>query len=368
MFFIESVSDQEGRFEFVICQKGPAKLSIVPREQCMKHIDLGAKRGDLGDIVLSPGTSIRGRVLDAAGKPMAGLWVNLTEVDTVRSASYEMKRSSKSDERGEFRTRPIRPGKYSVSVETKATGALEKQKYANFHKEPTAAMFVKQFIDVTEDSFDKPFVIQAVPHVYISGQCYDSKGELRDCHSPYLMGRFNDQSVRIRKGRSHQKGAFELMVPHGVEKASLNIMTNEHSAYSVQFGDNPPSPQTQYDYKTIEEDITDIKLIRYVAPILQVKVVDEQGDDVQDARVMAMYTEQREADNMMYERPFTSYFEKQENAVHRSSSLCPGFEFEVYAVKDGFESERTTMTMEEDTNDQITLTLKPKIDEEVPSE
>ena len=52
---------------------GKTGLSVVPLDHCMKHIDIGSKRGDLGDIVLSAGLSIRGRVVDAAGKPLEGL-------------------------------------------------------------------------------------------------------------------------------------------------------------------------------------------------------------------------------------------------------------------------------------------------------
>ncbi len=347
--FVEAVSDEAGRFEIGVTREGIANLSVIPIDQCMKHIELGTKRGDLGDIPLATGSSIRGRVLDAAGNPMAGVWVNLTKVDDQQAGSYEMKRSSKSNERGEFQTRPISPGNYSVDVESKATGALEKQKYANFHDDPLPAMFVKQIIDVSRESSDKPFVIQAVPHVYIRGSFYNSSGELIDSHSPSLMGKMNDQFMWIRQARRVEKGAFELMVPHGVENATLNFTTNEHSGLTVQFGDESPSPHRRYTFKTIEEDIANIRIVRYVAPILQVNVVDEQGNNVQDATVGATYAVEREPPKsisdtggmeMMTNTGAISFFEEQPKGIYQSSSLAPGFEFDVYAEKDELGSRR----------------------------
>ena len=355
--WIEAVSDEDGRFEIQVTRDGTAGLSIVPLDHCMKHIDIGSNRGDLGDIALSPGLSIRGRVVDATGKPLEGLWANLTRADPERRASYEMKRSSKSDDHGEFRTRPLSPGEYSVEIETKATGAIEKAKYANFHKDPPPAMFVKQVIEVDE-GIDKPFVIQAVPHVLISGQCYDSAGEKRAFHSPYLTGRLNDQPVWIREGRSPSKGAFEMMVPHGIKNVRLNFTTNEHSALTVQFDDKPGVPQRNFRFETIEEDIKGIKIVRYVAPILQAKVVDESGDEVQGATVRVTYTVDRTAAGAMY--GMTSHFEQQSSGLYQSSSLAPGFEFDVFAAKDGLESDRTKLTMKEGENKVITLMLKAK--------
>ncbi len=353
----ETVSDEDGRFELQVTRDGTAGLSIVPLDHCMKHIDIGSNRGDLGDIALSPGLSIRGRVVDATGKPLEGLWANLTRVNAEREASYEMKRSSKSDDRGEFRTRPLSPGEYSVEIETKATGAIEKANRANFHDDPPPAMFVKQAIEV-EERIDKPFVIQAVPHVLISGQCYDSAGEKRAFHSPYLMGRFNDQHVWIREGRSPSKGAFEMMVPHGIKNVNLHFTTNEHSALTVQFDDKPEMPQRIFRFETIDEDISGIKIVRYVAPILQVRVVDEQGDEVKGATVRGMYAVERTATGARV--GMISHFEQQSSGLYQSSSLAPGFEFDVFAAKDGLESDRTKLTMKEGENKVITLMLKAK--------
>ncbi len=366
---IDGISGDDGSFSFAVSKNGTAVLSIIPREHCMKHVDFAKKRGDVGDIKLTKGISIRGRVIDAKGKPMEGLWVNLTEQDTRQAASYEMKRSSQTDAKGEFTTRPLNSGKHMVEVQMKATGAIEKLEYANFHDVPTPAMFVNQIIDVAEDSGDKPITVQAVPHVFISGNCVDSKGEVRAIHSPYVMGKYNDQSVWIRETMKVEKGSFKLMVPHGMEDAELRFMTNEHSALTIQFPGEEMSTSQDWRFERIEEDITGIKVIRTVAPILQVEAVDQDGKRIKNAKVIAQYkmkppAENKEGEMMAMRSSSSSYFEKQKNGLYQSSSLVPDIEFTVVASTEDLECERT-MSLAEGATEKITLTLKPKAKEEV---
>ncbi len=358
---IDGISDDDGGFSFAVSRNGTAAISIIPRDYCMKHVEFGGKRGDVGDIKLTKGVSIRGRVIDAKGKPMEGLWVNLTEQDTRQAASYEMKRSSQTDASGEFTTRPLNSGKHMVEVQMKATGAIEKLEYANFHDVPTPAMFVSQIIDVAEDSVDNPITVQAVPHVFISGNCVDSKGEVRAIHSPYVMGKFNDQSVWIRKTMKVEKGSFKLMVPHGIEDANLRFMTNEHSALTIQFPGEEMSTIQDRRFERIEEDITGIKVVRTVAPILQVDAVDQDGNRIKDARISVRYEMKPPAPGktgMMEMMSSSSYFEKQKNGLYQSSSLVPDVEFTIMASTDSLECEKK-MSMVEGSTEKITLTLKP---------
>ena len=254
----------------------------------------------------------------------------------------------------------LKPGKYDVEVETKATGALEKEKYANFHSGTPSAVFVRQVLDVTEASVEKPFVIQAVPHIYITGQCYNPQGEITRCHLPQFMGQFDGQPLWINSKEGKQVGAFQLMVPHGVENVRLSFTTNEHTGLTVQFPGEKPSTQTTYTYKKLEEGFDDIKVVRYVAPILQVTVLDVDGKQVNEGRVHSRYLESQPKPQMMMgmERQL-SYFRKQDDGVHRSSSLVPDVEMEIFAVVEGYESERNKITMKEGATEKLTLRLKP---------
>ncbi len=355
---VDGISDKDGRFELVVARDGIAKLSIIPTDHCMKHIELVGRRGDIGDIPLTRGLSIQGVVQDAKGNPMSDLWVNLTPEDQRREASYEMKRSSKTDSQGKFQTRPIQPGKYLVQVELKATGALEKLKYANFHNTPPPAMFVEQTINVTEHSARKPFVIQAVPHVLITLQHYKPDGEISGGHSPNMLGEYDGRRIWIQKGKKTGKGAYQLMAPHGMEDVELRFSTNEHSGLMVQFEGGKLSPQDSYRFEKLESDINNIRVIRHVAAILKVRIVDQSGTDLKDAGIFATYAIEKDAGEEAMMSNQIGF--NREDGLFRLSSLVPNVDFQVRASLAGFQSETQKISMKEGERRTITMTLKPK--------
>ena len=153
----EGTSGTDGRFEIVVLRDGNTSLSIIPPNHCMKHIDPGDKRGDIGDIVLEGGFSIEGVVQDAKGNPMDGLWVNITPENKENNVSYEMKRSSKTDGEGRFQTRPLKPGKYLVEVETKATGGTGKAEVCEFPRHASAGN-VRGAVDQCDGRFSQQTV------------------------------------------------------------------------------------------------------------------------------------------------------------------------------------------------------------------
>ena len=73
---------KDGRFEVVVCREGIAKLSIIPVDHCMKHIEIGDRRGDLGDVTLASGVALQGIVQDAAGAPARGF---VGQLDAARA-------------------------------------------------------------------------------------------------------------------------------------------------------------------------------------------------------------------------------------------------------------------------------------------
>lgn len=137
----------------------------------------------------------------------------------------------------------------------------------------------------------------------------------------------------------------------------MHFTTNEHTALTVQFPGKPVSPQLDYTFPAIEENLIDIKVVRYVAPILQVKLIDQENNEAKDAKVRLTYVKEAESKPAAGREASVS-FEAQGNGIYRSESLCPDLEFIIYAEKDGMESERKRMTMKEGKNDLITLTLK----------
>lgn len=358
---VDAVSDKNGRFEIVVPYDGIAKLSFIPLDHCMKYIDVGEKRGELGDITLDTGVSIQGVVKDAAGNPMSGLWVNLTPEKDRNDAHYEMKRSAKTDKDGKFVTRPLKAEKCEVEVDTKATGALEKEKYANFHDTPPSAMFVNRSINVTKDTASKPFVIQAVPHVLITVQTFRPNGEVSGGHSPSMTGKVDGKFLWIPEGRKTGKGAFELMVPHGIEDAQLRFTTNEHSALMVQFVGGELSPQTSFKFKKLEENLDNIRVIRHEAGILKLDIVDEAGKRLDEARIFAHYDiAEKHSEEMMMD---TQIGWNKEDGLFRLSSIVPSAPVSIRFNAAGCLTQTQKFTLSDDERRTVTITLKKGEDE-----
>ena len=358
---IDRVSDKDGRFELVATYDGMTKLSFVPTDHCMKHIDLGEKRGDIGDISLTTGLPIHGVVKDAKGNPMNGLWVNITPDEERNEASYEMKRSAKTDREGKFQSRPLMPGKYLVQVETKATGALEKLKYANFHNTPPPAMFVNRSINITKDSIRKPLVLQAVPHVLITVQHFTPKGDHSSGHSPSITGSFDGHQTRIREGRRTGKGAFKLMAPHGLEGAELQFFTNEHSGLMVQFEGGKLTPRKSHRFERLEEDIDNVRVVRHPAGILKLNLVDESGKHLKDGRIFAMY--ELEEDPSQETMMSAQIGWNREDGLFRLSSLVPGVPVSVRFSASGVRTQTRKFKMKEGERRTVTIKLKNEKDE-----
>jgi beta-lactamase regulating signal transducer with metallopeptidase domain/5-hydroxyisourate hydrolase-like protein (transthyretin family) len=350
--FMSAVSDADGRFQVSVTKKGEATLKVIPLEHCMEVVKLGEKRDALGDIRLTAGRPLKGKVVDSAGAPVPNVWVNLSE---GTRGQYELQRSARTNERGEFETRPIRLGKCFIEVETKATGAIEKERYANFHDEPTPAVFVGKVIDVTEESIARPVTVQAVPHVVVTGSYVNAKGEPCYFHEPEVFGRVDEGFFSAKATRDAKTGEFKLMLPRGLRDARLQFMTNEHTALRVQMPGKPMVARHHFMYPVMNDDIIGIKVIRYTAPLLVVTVVDENDQPVADADIRLTYPADDKAD------PSPSIgsvsFEKQGDGVSRSSSLCPGIEFVVTATKGELKSEPKTMTLAEGVTERVTMKL-----------
>jgi hypothetical protein len=141
-------------------------------------------------------------------------------------------------------------------------------------------------------------------------------------------------------------------------------MTNEHSALrwrlegmeEFTYGDFIP-------LGTLEADVNGLEIIRYSAPILLVKAVDESGDVVEGFRVSSEYVKPpQDVGEVTGERRIYNdgavRFEEQADGRWRSSQLLPDAEITIKAVKDGFECEPQSVSLREKETRELTFVLK----------
>ncbi|MEQ1827459.1 MAG: hypothetical protein ABL921_15985, partial [Pirellula sp.] len=96
----------------------------------------------------------------------------------------------------------------------------------------------------------------------------------------------------------------------------------------------------------------------YEAPILLVKVIDENGSTTTEGVPELRYKDDEPADRYTYGGDVN--FEKQPDKRWRSGSLLPDIEFGVTAKRDGYGAETQNLKLAEGETKEITIQLTKK--------
>jgi protocatechuate 3,4-dioxygenase beta subunit len=358
------VTDAQGRFRLVAATPGEAILWLLPNDAAPQaHAVKG--RGDLGTFRLEAGRVMRGSVLDARGKPLPGVWVRAycarddeLEVDQLLSrlaVFNHVGRMVLTDEHGHFVMGPLPPRKYHVVPTDDPVGSYEwKEK-----PQPLPAVFVAEAVTLVGDADPEPMELRAHPHVTVALQYYDSKGEITGGSAPYLGGTFDGRPF-FTKARPGSKGQFTMLAPHGLEKARLNLITNEHSALRSRVSkDAPLSNSRNVQLGTLQRDLKTIEIIRYVAPIVLIRAMDEQGAPIKDFRVAAEYVKPTEDGRFILTEGILSdiSFEPQADGRYRSEQLLPDEEVKIIVTAKGYEQKQETVSLPERATKELDVIL-----------
>ncbi len=309
-------------------------------------------------------------LLDAKGNPIADVAVNLKrEGDGKESddflnnnaVSNAIRTGTKTDEQGRFQLKPLPPGTYRATVNEYVHDPSARE---NRRREELKVNHVFNPLEVVicEGEPNEPIVIRAVPHVLVRGRFFDSKGDPRASHKQYLFARMNDKPVFANSTRPGDDGWFEFKVPHGVENVQIDLTTNEHS--SLRWRTKPGEPLTygnRIELGTLEEDFTTLEVVRYTAPLLLLKAVDENGEQVHDFKPNSRYKTRPNAERR---GAFISGalgdigFESQPDGRWRSSQMLPDEEVTIKLEKEGYTSEPQIVTLKEKEERELVFVLK----------
>ncbi|HUE13411.1 MAG TPA: M56 family metallopeptidase [Planctomycetaceae bacterium] len=109
--------DQRGMFSVLIPKEGQAAVAIYPHEFAPQIVKVANSETDLGPIRVEGGISVTGRVVDKAGRGVAGTVVGVQDdfVQQFLRLGTPIGTAVKTDENGSFRLPPLR-GTYRVWV------------------------------------------------------------------------------------------------------------------------------------------------------------------------------------------------------------------------------------------------------------
>ena len=119
-YYADQVTDEAGRFKFVLPTDGEATLRIFPKEYAILVKEIHDQRGDLGVIKLETGDVIKGHVDKEERNPPERVFVMAEPVDSAeerkRPSIAHFSRETEADAKGNFELAPLGAGDYRVEV------------------------------------------------------------------------------------------------------------------------------------------------------------------------------------------------------------------------------------------------------------
>ncbi|MCA9129116.1 MAG: hypothetical protein KDB22_18640 [Planctomycetales bacterium] len=363
--FQKTETDHEGRFQLTIATPGDGVLWISPKDYSPMAIRLRDRRGDLGNIELQQGTQVAGQLFDAEGHEIEGLVVSAQrrgdgeDVDEFLGANAVgngIRGRTTTAAEGKFVLPPLPPGDYTIGVSLPRD---DKQGFLPY-------VFTRSQLTIPVQGQIDPIEVRALPHVIVRGRFFDGQGNPRSSHEQHIFAQFRGDSYFAQSTKPTDDGWFEFRVPHGSENVQVSLITNEHSSLRWR---TTPDEEFTYGFQaalgTLEEDFTTLEFIRYQAPMLLLKAVDEDGNQITGFKPRSRYKTRSKSERMGV--TFVSGalgdvgFEEQSDGRWRSSQMLPNDEVTISLEKDGYTTEPQQVTMKEGENRELVFVLKKSL-------
>lgn len=368
--FQDAQTDDAGRFQVVVATPGDGVLWVFPKDYSPIALRIGDRRGDVGTLQLDEGTRLSGQVLDAKGNPVPHVGVNIRrrgdgekadEFLNNNAVANQIGSGAESDEAGRFQFNPLPPGPYRIEVKDRIDDPTIRRE-RNTPKLKLDHVFSPLEVVIQDGVPNDPIEIRATPHVIVRGRFFDGQGQPRESHEQSLFGKFNGTFFFARSTLPGKDGWFEFKVPHGIEEVEIDLSTNEHSSLRWRLkSDDPLVYGDRPQLGTLEQDFTTFEVVRYVAPMVLVKAVDENGAQIVDYTPSSKYTirPEDEKDGTFISGALGDVnFNKQTDGRWRSEQLLPDQETSITLVKDGYTTEPQVVSLKERDHRELVFVMK----------
>jgi hypothetical protein len=370
--FARAETDAQGRFRLPITTPGHAAYWVMPRDYAVElYVVPEGKRGDLGTITLKKGVSVSGRVLDVQGRPMKGVFVEIErqrgdgpdlQKQGLEFISNIIRRATETDSDGRFTSLPLPRGEYSVAP---SESNYDGDRKVHWERRPLTEVFPSTKLTIKEDETPAPLEIRAMPSVVIEGRWVDSKGQPKGGWNPLVGGKL-DGSSWMAQVHTDNQGRFSGKVPHGLEDATLTIMTNEHATTRHRIGKDGPLVEGSWPkLGTLDHDVKDIEIVRYVSPIIVINATTKDGRQIKDFKADVQYAypdpnNRKDVGLRGGGKKKDAIQDEQYDGRYRTSGMLPDKEVSVSVSADGFEGASRTLSLPEGKTQEVTFVLEPK--------
>jgi hypothetical protein len=214
-------------------------------------------------------------------------------------------------------------------------------------------------VDLSLQEPPKPVEIRAVPHVTVRVQNVDGAGKPIPGREVVLIGAVKSKMDYQIKGVPDEQGAIVMLVPKGVRDVTLIISGDQSHAMRFRQGkDGALSDNTQPRLGTLDEDVNDLFVVYYQAPVVVVRVLGPNGTAVKDCTVSARYLPPAVPGARMPIRN-PPFFEQQADGRWRSSGILPDEEFALGVQAKGLPLNSQTLKLAEGELREVEVRLGP---------
>lgn len=364
--FAKTTTDAKGEFHISVIKGGEAVLWLLPEKYAPSTNLIHQRRGDLGQMKLEPGVTLKGRVVDADGKPVGSVWVNADIVGgpakkEIRMPVYDaLARSALADAKGEFTLAPLPPSEYNLIVDETPRAENSKDRT----RRPVPAVFLQQKLTLKAGEPVQTVEIKAVPHVEIELAQLDSAGKAKKSHAVHFTARMGD-TVYWSEGRPDDNGRIVIKAPKGANEVEIRLMTNEHGATRWRFGkEGPLENNREIKLWSLQKDLRGLTVFYYKAPVILVKAVSEDGKAIGEFKPQITYRNDKKPDtsapHWINGLQGDVHFEKQADGRWRSECLLPDEPFLLTVEAEGYKPWCDRYTLSEGAIKEVEVRLEKR--------
>jgi len=376
--FPETKTDERGRFRLMVYAEGLSVFWILPQDYAPEaHGVPKEKRGDFGEFTLAKGERLTGKLLDSAGKPVAGVYV---EVGVVRkkvdkpdpkkekfvmpgAVVNQIHRAAVTAADGSFEFRPLPAGFYRITPTERGWDPSTRVNNKEPERRPLPAVFLPRQVILKKGEPLPPVVIRAVPHVVLEAQWFNSKGKKGGGFDLTLFGSLGKRFWNITSSPD-PNGKFRLMAPKGLESARISIIYDPDSALQFRLKKEAPLQFTRdFDLGTLDADMNELEIIHYAAPTIVISAMDKNGKAIENFAPSVVYieSEHKGGSRLSYKgTPTDVPFEGLPGNKIRTIQMVPDREVEVTVSAEGFKPASRRMKLAEGKTEEAKFVLEPK--------